>query len=359
MRFQKYQNILSNVSDFEFMEVFGKPMLQIKKMILALDSGNTWNTTYATLSKKIKFLMSPIQNITFESNQQKCGSYGCVYTNAIYGSNAVALKLLKPQIKDQEIQMFFEALVNMIFYKETVNNNDLSAPKVYKFGYYKQQVAIVQERLDAKELLSLKGDTLKTAVIKICDGLFAAQRKLAFVHRDLHSRNILVGNKKVYIIDFGRACITLPTSCASLQSNEFKDDRDKRCMNRSFDISYLIVSLRSAYRDRWDTPNWLKEAAKKICLKYYEMHRDNPKPAYDLRVVETWSKYTTKQVDYFNFWYMEGLYGVDISDDDDFVLSVRDFLTEENVQKERNRKEEPEWNTGRQPRKRNPVFLKF
>jgi serine/threonine protein kinase len=70
------------------------------------------------------------------------------------------------------------------------------------------------------------------------------QEKFAFSHQDMHPGNLILDrNGTVHIIDFGMACVKLPSTNDSIQSYHLTGESSKRCLNYSHDVCTLLLAL--------------------------------------------------------------------------------------------------------------------
>jgi serine/threonine protein kinase len=100
---------------------------------------------------------------------------------------------------------------------------------------------------------------LRTGLLLLTKGLNRLQLKTGFMHRDFHSGNVMYDpqKEKVYLIDFGYACISMPKRKGGSIQNITNSDMIfydvlqnvdmgkpyRQCTNKSHDMAILITSL--------------------------------------------------------------------------------------------------------------------
>ena len=161
---------------------------------------------------------------------------------------------------------------------------------------------------------------LVQALQQLCRGLDILQDKYNFAHKDFHANNVMYNKdeEKVYIIDFGYSCFSVPDTNGSLQSLEGGygmnqlDDAYKAhipCINKSSDLSTLLLSL---YVD--NDYHWLYTICKSICRKYkraakkINLHITDSFKRIHKSIPDDWKWHN----EIFYYWYIYELFQVDI-----------------------------------------------
>jgi len=319
-------DILSNITVEELGRVFYFTTRQCKKLkrkLKRLDQNNTWLDTFEEISDFVTKIVNDqlkegtniIRNVMGPSSRRICGANGCVFFDASYDNTPVVVKIIK---NDNITETFFESILNLILSKE--GNKDIGFPRIYRMGLYPVEntykIAVIQEKLESKSLNSLGEVTLREAMVKLCNGLYDLRNKngVSFSHRDLHTGNIMYSSEKIYFIDLGYSCVTLPKTCGSIQYETpggFKLDPAYSCDNEVHDLCHLLLTLRATKQYEW-----LIKACHDICLLYYKTLKQvdpDPRITYKGYPRNSWKNFKESDPEsYFHPWYMYKLYKVDI-----------------------------------------------
>jgi serine/threonine protein kinase len=273
-------NVLAFVKPGELMDVFGindkKIANKVKQKLHGMERrrGEYGKTRIDEWLKSWNF--ETLTDVTL-GYRRACGSYGCVFVDAKRKDGTeVAVKISKQGLNRKTIKdMFFETITQMVL--STFENRYLRVPKVYSFGLIKdasekRQVAIVMEKLEGKQLNKATDSELTTMLPNIFKGLNVIQKKINFVHRDLHGGNIMFSDNTAYMVDFGNACISAKTTRGSILYDgsvveSYNQDKEG-CTNRSHDVCTLLLAL---YYNRQTT--LLYTVCKEICSEFKARRR--------------------------------------------------------------------------------------
>lgn len=214
---------------------------------------------------------------------QSAGASGCVRYGEI-GETQVAIK--QPLGTGQRFELFYESLINSALFEYTNGMTRFGVPEVLRFGKFKDKITLVQKKVNGVKMHKLKD--CKPAVKLLCEALTFMQH-LNFLHRDLHPGNVLYDGMKhkVYILDFGHACL----EGVQWKRSGFAKLAKQSCINESHDICYFLVTL----HEWFDIPPfWLTNLCKSICTEY-KNQRNTP---------ETWSGFDSWNRNIFSSGYI-------------------------------------------------------
>ena len=219
-----------------------------------------------------------------------------IYLDAKYKGSDAVLKLLGEYGKYTvitQVNAIMESIVNICVSAVLRDefNRFISAPDVLTMGWVKglhkyqpneRGLVLVQEKVvNATTFRSLDERYFRKAFTTLCRGLSKLQQEYNFAHRDFHCENVMydISKDKVYIIDFGMSCFSIPKTKGSLQLvstdflwDPFEQQEHKPCVNKSVDICNLILSL-IAVRKLHENPiqsKWIRDLARMISNKYKE-----------------------------------------------------------------------------------------
>lgn len=296
-RTQKYDNILRYISNDELQNVFGFTRTQSKKvrrLVLKMDNGES--------NELIDFIDGyQWTTIDLELKQQiSCGSYGCIFMEAEQDM------VVKISNGDDTVGMFLEALIGMILYRN--KNEALKVPFVYQMGMIEYnetiRIGMSMDFVKGETIDSIPYDRQVYALNLLFEGLDIYQRSLNFSHRDLHSGNVMVGEDNVpCMIDFGNACISIPTTEESVRDTESVAESSAEangCLNRSHDVCLLILAL--CYTSRGTR---FRNISKQICDDYKEKRKTNKEKDID------GTKWGYDR-DVFHFHYVYNMYDIQL-----------------------------------------------
>lgn len=263
-----------------------------------------------------------------------------------YLGDACVVKVMNKRVA--KMDLIIETIINIFMSFVTKNdvNEYISCPDVITMGYLKnfnlprryrenakpssfskkkdpetQMTSILVQEKISGEVFDNIGDelVLVQALQQLCRGLDILQDRYNFAHKDFHCNNVMYNTNdgRVYIIDFGYSCFSIPDTNGSIQSlmggygiNQLDDDYKSHipCINKSSDLCTLLLSL--CYEREY---HWLDRVAKSICRKYKRHVRKNNKYSkgflkLDRNIPEGWKW----GQDIFHHWYIYELFHIDI-----------------------------------------------
>jgi serine/threonine protein kinase len=264
----------------ELEDVFGirAKVLQDTMSLLENNLDGTYAGINQILSKTIarkpmmwhQFVQSPLPEVMDdvvyikEDSATASGSNGINLLECTLNGKRVAVKI---SFDATVTDAFYETLINMFVSHATTTIDEVSAPSIYRFGSIPQEsvvafatlnnipqtfrfdanpVVIVQDYVPGKSLWKCTARELNRCLPTFFKGLAKMQKKFAFSHRDMHPNNLLLDENTgiVHIIDFGMACVTLPSTSDSIQSYQHTPGASsKRCLNPSHDVCTLLLAL--------------------------------------------------------------------------------------------------------------------
>ena len=185
------------------------------------------------------------------------GSYGIVY-NGFINDKKIAIKILQD---NDPMEFLIETLIQNELYCGMRGNwgEGARVPKIEFICVFSSESDNEQKYMVGME--SLTGNGFSSAknsedygkqIIEVSQLLDKLQDKFKFMHRDLHSSNLMykrVGNNnRLYIIDFGMSTIKVGTKWINMSSGLYR--KSKR-FNSSHDLRMLMVTLsnRNPYYD--------------------------------------------------------------------------------------------------------------
>lgn len=275
-----------------------------------------------------------------------------VYLDAKYMGSKVIVKVLGEYERYSsltQINAIMESIVNICVSAVLKDefNRFISAPDVLTMGWVKglhkyklneRGLILVQEKVtNATMFRSLEERYFRKALTTLCRGLSKLQQEYNFAHRDFHCENVMydISKDKVYIIDFGMSCFSIPNTKGSLQLvntedflwDPFEQQSHKPCVNKSADICTLILSLIAVRKLRGNPiqSKWIFDLARMICTKYREAFND----IYHTEIFQKYYKKGYEEMDFdvddsklfkewqwkepiFHFWYIYKLFLIDI-----------------------------------------------
>tara|TARA_B100000214_G_scaffold375379_1_gene361456 strand:+ start:151 stop:1434 length:1284 start_codon:yes stop_codon:yes gene_type:complete len=270
-----------------------------------------------------------------------------VLLNCEYLGDDCVVKVMNKKV--HKMDLIIETIINIFMFIVTKNdvNEYISCPDVITMGYLenfnlprryhenaqlsgsfskkkdteRQMTSIiVQEKISGEVFHNIDDElVLVQALQQLCRGLDILQDRYNFAHKDFHADNVMYNtvDGRVYIIDFGFSCFSVPDTKGSIQSlmggygiNQLDDDYKAHipCINKSSDLCTLLLSL--CYKNEYD---WLDIIAEAICRKYRRKARRNKYTKgflnMDRKVPEGW-----KWGDpIFHHWYIYELFQIDIN----------------------------------------------
>jgi serine/threonine protein kinase len=258
-----------------------------------------------------------------------------------------------------KVDLFIETLINIFMTAVTENNVNqfISSPNVITMGTFNNfsispgdsssftkkinrnnssnQLILVQEKLDGITFKNLRNDEnlLIQALKQLCRGLKILQNDYSFAHKDFHGENVMYNtdDERVYIIDFGYSCFSIPDTPGSIQSleggygiNQLDDDYREHipCMNKSSDLCTLLLSL------IWfgaEYP-WLIHIGEDICARYtseYDKKSDGWEYMNDrISKIKKRGKFWNWTSPIFHFWYIYEMFEIDVGFGPDQLLKL-------------------------------------
>ena len=229
-----------------------------------------------------------------------------------YQKDPCVVKVMQERV--DKVDLFIETLINIFMSAVTKDNVNkyISSPDVITMGTFQnfkmyddsssdegsysltknsnssydfkknkkrneEQLILVQEKISGVTFKKLyQNETLLIVALKrLCEGLKILQKNYNFAHRDFHGENVMysISKEKVYIIDFGYSCFSVPDTPGSIQSleggygiNQLEKDYivHQKCVNTSSDICTLILSL-IKFGAKYQ---WLLNIGQDICSRY-------------------------------------------------------------------------------------------
>lgn len=324
----------------------------LKNALNMMDSKFTedaWKNLQQTI-KKLKVAVRELKEVdVVPMDAQDQNIYKLAGGREAYGTARVLLdtyfqgkdtivKILK---KKKKVDVYIESIINILICAVLQGNEYISTPDVVTLAVNKKhkdknnkrdQLLQVQEKLNAVDLFDLKPQQLDGAIINLCKGLTKLQNEYNFAHRDFHSKNIMFDDKtkKVYIIDFGYSCFSVPDTKGSIQSigdsffwKPFAQKAHSACINKSHDICTLILSL---YRmqPKFRSIKWLDSLCRLITSRYIAAYnkikdtadfKENYKKDFDEmdgNVFDDDEFRFEKNKGIIHFWYLYTLFNIDI-----------------------------------------------
>ena len=285
MNFNK--DIITCIDNIDFTSVFEiqeKDNQNIKKNLKEMLQNKDFHRALDNIYIPILSSLTPPPSI---NKTDITNSTNIVYLNNVYLNKKSIVKTINLDEEDegedrgrQKIikikEIIFEVIINLIFYNLT-KDNDLSCPEPYHLYKDNNQLYYYQEQIDGKEIHTLDAKEMLNSLIIICQQLEYLQQQFTFSHRDFKSDNVLynIETNKVYVIDFGYACISGLECSRSIKSDENTAyiDKMQKCDNKATDICFLILSI-FANMGQQEKPKFIKSLAKKICKIYggYELN---------------------------------------------------------------------------------------
>ena len=197
------------------------------------------------------------------------GSYGIVY-NGLINDKKIAIKVLQD---NDPMEFLTETLIQNELYCGMKGNwgDGARVPKIEFICVFSSESDGEQKYMVGME--SLTGNGFSSAknsedygrqIIEVSQLLDKLQDKFKFMHRDLHSSNLMykrVGNNnRLYIIDFGMSTIKVGTKWINMSSGLYR--KSKR-FNPTHDLRMLMVSL-SNRSPQYDNKGIIKTKILKI-----------------------------------------------------------------------------------------------
>jgi predicted Ser/Thr protein kinase len=177
------------------------------------------------------------------------GSYGIVYDGLI-NDKKIAIKVLQD---NDPLEFLTETLIQNELYCGMKGNwgNGARVPKIEFICVFssesdgEQKYMVGMESLTGTGCSSAKNsEDYGKQIIEVSQLLDKLQDKFKFMHRDLHSSNLMykrVGNNnRLYIIDFGMSTIKVGTKWINMSSGLYR--KSKR-FNPTHDLRMLMVTL--------------------------------------------------------------------------------------------------------------------
>ena len=203
---------------------------------------------------------------TYEKSTVR-GSFKVVYKKSAYTdingkTHSVAVAQMDDMDDSNFADLFWECIIGMIVQKMCAFMTYMRAPKVFAIRISRtnpDKIYLIQEWVNGADFAHTRSRDLRTGLLLLSKGLNRLQLKTGFMHRDFHSGNVMYDpqSEKVYLIDFGYACISMPKrKGGSIQNitnpdlifydvmqQEFAGKAYRTCTNKSHDMSILISSI--------------------------------------------------------------------------------------------------------------------
>ena len=256
-----------------------------------------------------------------------------------------------------KIGLFVESIIN-IFMSAVIRdevNEHISTPDILTMGVANSPITeiayvpitekspemkyiLVQEKIEGTEFAKITDYTeLRGAMKTLCMGLQILQQNYNFAHRDFHCGNVMYNPKinKVYIIDFGYACFSIPDTSGSLQHvgggygyEQFDKEYEahRQCVNKSHDLCVLILSLLCQIPDdneRKTSIPWLYNLGQEISTRYKAQYAEKIKVGgvgrttnwlrmhNSIRLNKTKKPFTFDK-EIIHYWYLYEMFDIDI-----------------------------------------------
>ena len=344
------------------MGVDREKMGELLALVAKLDQNFTMNnwtaiTTHIqtmTLNKlewKIekKLNKSGDSKIHIDKNTEIVRATSKVLLDCEYRKQPCIVKVMETTI--DKIGLFVESIINM-FMSAVISdevNIYISTPDILAMGIVdespikepspikvkeassSEKYILVQEKIKGKEFKKIiDGSELLSAMNTLCMGLKILQNNYNFAHRDFHSGNVMYNPEinKVYIIDFGYACFSIPNTVGSLQHvgggfgfNQFEDEYKvhQKCLNKSPDLCVLILSLlfQMPEDERKTSIPWLYNLGQEISTRYKtEIAKKKSTTGWkDMDLIIKQSKTDrpfTFDKEIIHYWYLYEMFDIDI-----------------------------------------------
>ena len=219
------------------------------------------------------------------------GSFKVVYKKSSYTdingkSHLVAVAQMDEMDDNNFADLFWECIIGMIVQKMCAFMTYIRAPKVYAIRISRtnpDKIYLIQEWVNGADFSHTRSRDLRTALLLLTKGLNRLQLKTGFMHRDFHSGNVMYDpqKEKVYIIDFGYACISMPKrkggSIQNITNSEnifydvmrqdFAGKAYRSCSNKSHDMCILISSMLN-YGSGMKMGKVFEEIYRECCWQY-------------------------------------------------------------------------------------------
>ena len=345
------------------MGVDRKQMVKLLKLVENLDQNFTmdnWTaiTTHIQTMKlnklewKIekKLNKSGDSKVHIDKNTEIVRATSKVLLDCEYRKQPCIVKVMETTI--DKIGLFVESIINMFMsavIRDEVNIY-ISTPDILAMGIVDEspikeaspikvkeaspsnKYILVQEKIKGKEFKKIiDGSELLRAMKTLCMGLQILQKNYSFAHRDFHSGNVMYNPEinKVYIIDFGYACFSIPKTVGSIQHvgggfgfNQFEDEYKvhQRCLNKSHDLCVLILSLLCQIPDeneRKTSIPWLYNLGADISARYKaKIAMKKPTTGWEdmdltIRQTKTDRPFTFDK-EIIHYWYLYEMFEIDI-----------------------------------------------
>lgn len=255
-----------------------------------------------------------------------------VYLDCEYMGDQCIAKVMHADI--DKLELFVESIIN-IFMSAVINdrfNTFISSPDILTMGKVNRKpfekgksdnYMLVQQKIGGIEFKYItEGRTLSRALETLCKGLDILQKDYNFAHRDFHGGNVMYdeSKNKVYIIDFGFSCFSIPQTEGSVQGvetgfgyNPFNEEyrAHRKCDNKSHDLCILILSL------QWmiHKPEWLDNLGKEISKKYKDAMANKTLTDeffYQDKKIRTESPDFAFDKEIIHYWYLYEMFDIDI-----------------------------------------------
>ena len=266
---------LFNINDDDNKDI----KINLKKMLNNDEFERAMNNIYVPI-------LSSLPPPPYINETKKTSSTNEVFLNNVFENQTTVVKkinLNEVYEYDEEFgrekiikikEIIFEVIINLIFYEITVNEL-MVCPKPFKLYKDTNSLYYFQQQVNGKELHTLNEKDMLDSLFIICQSLKELQQDFYFSHRDFKSDNVLydIESKKVYVIDFGFACISGLSCSKSIQSDENSAGDISTtpslaaCTNRSADICFLILSI-YANMGQQNKPDFIEALANDIAKEY-------------------------------------------------------------------------------------------
>ncbi len=223
-------------------------------------------------------------NVVYIKNKTIATSaYGEVHTNVYYNFDLCVLKIFKddtqPYLLDNEEKLedryyhttdMFELITQLYLYQTC--QSYVSIPKLIFVRRKDNETHACMEFVQYPFFKDLSPSLLLIALAHLMKTLFLLQKKIHFMHRDLHDENVAYDHqkKRIHLIDFGMSCVNPSKHSIAWQANENSfypmvfNSLSAKCNNPSLDVCTIISSCAKRHDFLKEEHRQMKLFGKKI-----------------------------------------------------------------------------------------------